>query len=93
MKKLKTLWGKLPNWAKAGVNTGWQSAGGTFVLALVGWAHDVQESFDNSVQGDFPSVSPLGKAGLAVLVGVFTGLMTAVYRRIKPGPTYHPPGD
>lgn len=91
MTRLKAAWRKLPNWAKAGINTGTQSAVGTFVFTALGWLHDVQRWFGAVDHGTFPAVEPVGKAAVSVVLGALIGLGTAVYRKVHPGPRYSPP--
>lgn len=84
---------KLPDAWKAAINTAWQSAVGAFLLSLLGFLHDVQEWAGGAAE--FPSVTPLGKAVMAALVGAVAGLITVVHRSIKAGPVYPgtPPAD
>lgn len=78
---------RLPNNLRAGINTAWQAALGYFLLNVLGFMADVQQWAGDTSQ-DFPSVSPLGKAVAGTLVGLVVGVLTAIYRAIKPGPVY-----
>ncbi len=88
---------KLPNAIRAGINTAWQSAVGSFAVLVLGFLATVQE-WSGDTSRDFPSVSPLGKAVGSIFVGLVVGVLTAVFRTIKPGPSYPktagaPPAD
>lgn len=87
MSKIKTWFLGLPNNVRAGINTAWQSAVGTFAVTLLGFLAQVQEWFGDTSR-DFPAVSPFGKAVGSIFVGAVIGSLTAVFRWIKPGPTY-----
>ena len=87
MSKIKTWFLALPNHVRAGINTAWQSALGSFALALLGFLTDVQEWFGDT-GGDFPAVTPLGKGAGPTAVGLAVGVLTALFRWVKPGPTY-----
>lgn len=87
MSKIKTWFLALPNNVRAGINTAWQSALGSFLLALLGFLADVQQWLGDT-EGTFPAVTPLGKAAGSILVGLAVGALTAVFRWVKPGPTY-----
>lgn len=82
MTKIKNFYMKLSNSAKAAINTTWQSFFAMFSLSLLGWLRDVQV-WAGSVDAQFPSVSPLGKAAAAAASSAFAGLVTYVYRAIK----------
>jgi hypothetical protein len=78
---------RLPNAIRAGINTAWQSALGTFAVTVLGFLASVQE-WSGDTSRDFPSVSPLGKAIGSIFVGLVVGVLTSVFRSIKPGPQY-----
>lgn len=84
---VKAQYAKLPNAWKAGIHTAWLSASGTFVLNLLGFLAKVQE-WAGSTGTDFPSVTPLGKATVSLVVGVVLGLCNVIFRKVKPGPVY-----
>lgn len=84
---MKNWYLKLPNNIRAGINTAWQSAVGTFAVLAFGFLGSVQEWAGNTSQ-EFPSVEPLGKAVGAALVGLVVGVLTAVFRGLVPGPVY-----
>lgn len=80
----------LPDWLRAGVTTGTQSAIGLFIVSLLGFLHNVQEwaSDTTGVEHNFPSLEPLGKGLVSVVVGAIVGVGVALFRKVKPGPTY-----
>lgn len=88
MTKIKAWYAKLPNAWKAGINTAWQSAVGTFLISLIGFLDQVKEWFTHSGAGDFPAVTPLGKAVAALVAGLIGGIVGVIYRGVKPGPIY-----
>lgn len=83
------------NATKAALNTVWQAFVASFGLSLIGWLRAVQEWADDSTMHEFPSVSPLGKAAAAATVAALGGLVTYLYRRVRPtAKTYEPkPGE
>lgn len=85
---MKNWYLKLPNPIRAGVNTAWQSALGSFLLVLVGFLDDVKEWAGCTGTCTFPAVSPLGKAVASIVVGLAAGIITVGYRSVKPGPVY-----
>ena len=78
----------LPNSVRAAVNTAWQSFVGVFALTLLGFLDDVKEWAGCTGTCQFPSVSPLGKAVGAAAVAALSGVVTLVFRSLKPGPQY-----
>lgn len=87
MSKIKNWFLALPNNVRAGINTAWQSALGSFALTLFGWLAQVQEWFGDTSH-EFPAVTPLGKAAGSIAVGLVVGVLTTLFRWVKPGPTY-----
>lgn len=85
---MKNWYLNLPDSVRAGINTAWQSALGSFLLVLVGFLDDVKQWAGCTGACTFPSVSPLGKTVASIVVGLFTGIITVVFRSIKPGPVY-----
>lgn len=84
---MKTWFTSLPDSVRAGINTAWQSALGSFVLMILGWLDDVKEYVDTDA-GEFPSVTPLGKGGASIVLGLVTGVLVTIFRHFKPGPSY-----
>lgn len=84
---MKAWFLKLPNNIRAAINTAWQSALGLFLFNVLGFLAGVQQWLGDTSR-DFPAVSPLGKTAAAVVVGAVTGVVTALFRWVKPGPVY-----
>ena len=61
------------------MNTAWQTFIGVFGIALLGYISDIA-SWADSTAGEFPSVSPLGKAAVAGLAAASSFLVTWIVR-------------
>lgn len=88
MSKFKDWYRNLSNRTKAVINTTWQSFVGVFSVAVLGFLGDVQQWAGCDNDCHFPSVSPIGKALGAAVVAAVTGLVTFIFRSVKPAPQY-----
>lgn len=84
---MKAWFLKLPNNIRAAINTAWQSALTLFAVSLLGFLASVQQ-WAGDTSRPFPSVSPLGKAVGSAFLGLCVGVVTALFRWVKPGPVY-----
>jgi len=86
IRKLRSI-----EWLRAAYRTAFQTFLGMFGLSLLGWLADVSE-WAGDTTGDFPSVSPLGKAVVAAMVAASSGVVAAVMKALgSNGPSYTPP--
>lgn len=84
---MKAWFLKLPNNIRAAINTAWQSALTLFAVSLLGFLASVQQ-WAGDTSRPFPSVSPFGKAVGSAFLGLCVGVVTALFRWVKPGPVY-----
>jgi len=86
IRKLRSI-----DWLRAAYRTAGQTFLGMFGLSLLGWLSQVAEWAGNTT-GDFPSVSPLGKAVVAAMVAASSGVVAALMKVAgSNGPSYTPP--
>lgn len=79
---------KLPTWLRAAVTTGLQTLAGLVLLGLLDLALDVQDWVaDPTNPVDF---STFAKLVVAAVITFLSGLVTAVYRYLKPIETSYP---
>lgn len=73
---------RIPNWLRAGVATTFFVAVPGFLLSLAGWLGDLAEwaAGDSLV---FPDISPLRRAGVALVLAVALGAINAAVRYVQ----------
>lgn len=83
MKKITDWLKGKSNAFRAAVNTAWQTFLGVFLLALLGFLGDVVGWLNETGAGEFPSVTPLGKAAVAGAAAAASFLVTWLIRTIQ----------
>jgi hypothetical protein len=81
MKKISDWLKGKSNAFRAAVNTAWQTFLGVFLIALLGFLGDVVGWLNGA--GEFPSVTPLGKAAIAGAAAAASFLVTWVIRTVQ----------
>ncbi len=72
---------RLPTWLRAAINTSWQTFLGAFALLLLAALGDAQDWLDTGAAVD---VAFYGKALLSLVIAFVAGVITAVFRRVRP---------
>lgn len=80
---------RLPSWARAALNTAWQTFAAATVPALLRFLADLESWAAGA--GRAPSAGVLGHLAAAALVAALAAAITAVFRAVRPAEAAYGP--
>ena len=88
--RLRAVWRNLPPAVRAGVTTAWQTFAGAALLLLL----NLLDAVTSWVEGGDPiDWSAQGRAVTSLVVALASGVVTAVYRSIRPPAASYPDAE
>lgn len=91
MRRLKASFRRLPSWLRAAINTTWQTFLATVIGPLLSWLGRLQAWIEGT--SELPSAQLLGRVLAGAAVAALAGLITAMYRRVRPAEAAYLPKE